>query len=233
MSSMIRPAAPPTEVEIPYDLAMPAQTDQPVAGLPAVAPGQLVELSDGQQVLILTLSTAAGAEPVARALRVCWPRHNVLPLGEVFELQPSDPLTQGTLRILGAWYAPNGVPRSERVLLEAIRRGFITSRTCGVPWPMTATWQLSEQASEQIEKYLFEVARTTGCAFPFHDIALAMRQMHLRLSHENPALCDIVTGEVLGRLPRTDDEMLGIWARELQRRVHSSEITVAGLPARD
>ena len=102
MSSMIRPAAPPTEVEIPYDLAMPVHTDQPVAGLPAVAPGQLVELSDGQQVLILTLSTAAGTEPVARVLRVCWPRHNVLPLGEVFELQPSDPLTQGTLRVVCA-----------------------------------------------------------------------------------------------------------------------------------
>jgi hypothetical protein len=105
----------------------------------------------------------------------------------------------------------------------------ITPRNCGVFWPLAATWQLSEQAAEAIEKYLYEVARTTGCAFPFHDITQALRKMHLRLSSENPAQMDIVTGDTPGRIPHNDDEMLSVWARTLQQRILSSDFTVPGL----
>ena len=135
---------------------------------------------------------------------------------------------RGPLRVLGVWYAPTAVPRPERVVLEAIRRGFITARTCGVPWPLAPTWQLSAQAAEQIEKYLFQVARSTGTAFPFHDITRAMQRMHLQVSLDNPGQCDIVAGESPGRHPSSDEEMLAVWARELQRRVHSSELVLRG-----
>jgi hypothetical protein len=113
-------------------------------------------------------------------------------------------------------------------VLAAVRRGFITGRTCGVPWPLAPRWQLSAQAADQIEKYLFEVARSTGVAFPFHDITAAMRKMHLQVSLDNPGLCDIATGENPGRAPRTDEEMLSVWGRELQRKVHSSELALGG-----
>jgi hypothetical protein len=52
-----------------------------------------------------------------------------------------------------------------------------------------------------------------------------MRKMHLHVSLDNPGLCDIVPGDnPSGHQPRTDEEMLSVWARELQRRVHSSEV---------
>jgi hypothetical protein len=155
----------------------------------------------------------------------------VLPLGETVTIYGSDVNTQGPLRVLGAWYAPLSTPRAEQVVMAAIRRGLITCLTCGVPWPLAPRWQLSEQAAEQIEKYLFEVARSTGVAFPFHDITAAMRKMHLQVSLDNPGLCDIVSGEHPGRAPRTDEEMLSVWGRELQRRIHSSELALGAQPA--
>jgi hypothetical protein len=220
---MMRPP-PAAEPEIPAELSLPLTLTQDVPELAAVAPGQLFELPDGQQVILLVTSKSETGI-TATVLRVTWPREAVLPLGETFTLHSGDALAQGPLRVLGAWFAASEVPKTERVVLEAIRRGFITGRTCGVPWPLSPRWQLSEQAAEQIEKYLFEVARSTGVAFPFHDITAAMRKMHLHVSLDNPGLCDIVPGDNPGgRQPRTDEEMLSVWARELQRRVHSSEI---------
>jgi hypothetical protein len=200
-----------------------------VPGLSAVAPGQLVELADGEQLLVMSVSVNAsqgGAH--ATALRVSWPHGGVPPLGEVVALDEKSELARGPLRVLGAWYAPTGVPRPERIVLEAIRRGFITARTCGVPWPLAPTWQLSIQAAEQIEKYLFQVARSTGTAFPFHDITRAMQRMHLQVSLDNPGRCDIIAGESPGRQPSSDEEMLAVWARELQRRVNTSELVLRG-----
>ena len=220
---MMRPP-PAAEPEIPAELSLPPTPALEVPGLAAVAPGQLVELRDGQQVVLLSISTGE-SDPIATALRVSWPRDAVLPLGETVTLKGSDENTQGPLRVLGAWFGPQAVPKPEQVLLAAVRRGFITGRTCGVAWPLAPRWQLSEQAAEQIEKYLYEVARSTGVAFPFHDITAAMRKMHLQVSLNNPGLCDICTGENPGRAPRTDEEMLSVWGRELQRRIHSSEIT--------
>jgi len=223
----MKPSPPPAEPEIPADLSLPPLLAHEVSGLAAVAPGQLVELTDGAQVVVLSLATSEdGAH--ATALRVSWPRHGVPPLGEIVTLKEASELARGPLRVLGAWYAPAAVPRPERIVLEAIRRGFITARTCGVPWPLAPTWQLSVQAAEQIEKYLFQVARSTGTAFPFHDITRAMQRMHLQVSQDNPGQCDIVAGESPGRHPSSDEEMLAVWARELQRRVHSSELVLRG-----
>jgi hypothetical protein len=225
----MKPAPPPAEPEIPAELSLPPVLAHEVPGLSAVAPGQLVELADGEQLLVMSVSVNAsqgGAH--ATALRVGWPRHGALPLGELVALEEPSARLQGPLRVVGAWYAPAAVPRPERVVLEAIRRGFITARTCGVPWPLAPTWQLSPQAAEQIEKYLFQVARSTGTAFPFHDITRAMQRMHLQVSLDNPGQCDIVAGESPGRHPSSDEEMLAVWARELQRRVHSSELVLRG-----
>lgn len=221
--------APPAfvEPEIPAELTPPATPAHEIAALGAAAPGQLVELRDGQQVLLLSLGQT-GEATTATGLRVGWARGTVQPLGETVALGDKDPAAQGPLQVLGAWYSPQRVPQVERVLLEAIRRGFITRRTCGVPWPLALTWQLSAQAAEQIEKYLFQVARSTGTAFPFHDITRAMQQMHLQLSPHNPGLCDIVSGESPGRQPTSDAEMLSVWARDLQRRVHASELVLSG-----
>ncbi len=221
--------APPAfvEPEIPAELSLPAAPAHEIAALSAAAPGQLVELRDGQQVLLLSLGKT-GETTTATGLRVSWGRGAVLPLGETVALSDQDAAVRGPLQVLGAWYAPQRVPLVERVLLEAIRRGFITRRTCGVPWPLALTWQLSAQAAEQIEKYLFQVARSTGTAFPFHDITRAMQQMHLQPSADNPGLCDIVAGESPGRQPSSDAEMLAVWARDLQRRVHASELVLSG-----
>lgn len=227
---MTRPSASPScEPEIPPELSLPPVPAHEVPDLAATAPGQLIELMDGQKLLLLSLGKTDGAA-TATALRVGWPRSAVLPLGETVALSANEPPAQGPLLVLGAWYSPQRVPRVERILLEAVRRGFVTRRTCGVPWPLARSWQLSEQAAEQIEKYLFQVARSTGTAFPFHDITRAMRQMHLQVSPDNPGLCDIVAGESPGRMPTSDEEMLSVWARELQRRVHSSELVLRGLP---
>lgn len=223
----MKPSPPPAEPEIPADLTLPPLLAHEVPGLAAIAPGQLVELTDGSQVLVMSLATSeTGAN--ATALRVSWPRSGVPPLGEALALEEKSELARGPLQVLGAWYAPAAVPRSERIVLEAIRRGFITPRTCGVPWPLAPTWQLSVQAAEQIEKYLFQVARSTGTAFPFHDITRAMQRMHLQVSLDNPGQCDIIAGESPGRHPSSDEEMLAVWARELQRRVHSSELVLRG-----
>ena len=221
--------APPAfvEPEIPAELSLPAAPAHEIAALSAAAPGQLVELRDGQQVLLLSLGKT-GETTTATGLRVSWGRGAVLPLGETVALSDQDAAVRGPLQVLGAWYAPQRVPLVERVLLEAIRRGFITRRTCGVPWPLALTWQLSAQAAEQIEKYLFQVARSTGTAFPFHDITRAMQQMHLQPSADNHGLCDIVAGESPGRQPSSDAEMLAVWARDLQRRVHASELVLSG-----
>ena len=215
------------EPEVPAELSLPEVPAHQVAALDAAAPGQLVELGDGQKVLLLSLGKAEGAT-TATGVRVGWPRGAVLPLGETVALSDKDAAVQGPLQVLGAWYGPQRVPAADRVLLEAIRRGFVTRRTCGVPWPLALTWQLSAQAAEQIEKYLFQVARSTGTAFPFHDITRAMQKMHLQVSAHNPGLCDIVSGETPGRQPTSDEEMLSVWARELQRRVHASELVLSG-----
>lgn len=225
MSRLAPPAS--VEPEIPAELSPPDVPVHQVPALSATAPGQLVELGDGQQVLVLSLGKTAETT-TATALRVGWPRGAVLPLGETVALTDKDEVAKGPLQVLGAWYSPPCVPPVERVLLESIRRGFITRRTCSVPWPLALTWQLSAQAAEQIEKYLFQVARSTGTAFPFHDITRAMRQMHLQVSPDNPGLCDIVSGEKPGRQPTSDEEMLSVWARDLQRRVHNSELVLRG-----
>lgn len=225
----MKPPLPPAEPEIPADLSLPPVLAHEVPGLGAIAPGQLVELTDGSQVLVMSLATSESGA-TATAMRVSWPRSGVPPLGEILALEEKSELTRGPLQVLGAWYSPTAVPRPERIMLEAIRRGLITARTCGVPWPLAPTWQLSAQAAEQIEKYLFQVARSTGTAFPFHDITRAMQRMHLQVSLDKPGQCDIVAGESPGRHPSSDEEMLAVWARELQRRVHSSELVLRGAP---
>jgi hypothetical protein len=210
---------------MPIDLTLPPTPAREVPDLAAAAAGQLVELTDGQQVVLLTVAVGQnGAATTATAVRVAWARDCTLPLGETLPLQSGVAPANGPLRILGAWYQPQGVPRAERVVREAIRRGFITRNSCGIPWPLATQWQLSEQAAGQIEKYLYEVARSTGVAFPFNDIAIAMRKMHIEVSLDQPGLLDIVPGETPGRSARTDEEMLSVWARELQRRVHACEI---------
>jgi len=211
MSQPTSPSSVSTELQLPEIHA------QDLPEWRAAQPGQLLELADGQQAVV----TAAGPESLT-LLRVAWPRGGALPLGEVFtagaaELAPP-------LRLLGAWYPPKSTPPPERILLEAIRRGFITSHSCGVPWPLGGTMQLSEEAADRIERYLFEVARSTGCAFPFHDIAEAMRSMHLCPRPDNPALCDILSAEELkGRAKPSDEDLLAFWAREVRRRIHTSD----------
>lgn len=229
MSSKLRPPPEP-ELAIPPELSLPLEHPLEIKDWHALVPGQLVELSDGQQVLLLTVEKT-GAEPAValEMVRVKSPRDAVHPLGLTLTMTPSEALAEtmnGPLKVLGAWYPAERVPVAERVVIEAIRRGFITKRTCGVPWPLGPSWQLSEQAAGQIERYLFEVARTTGCAFPFHDITAAMRTIHLRISAESSSLCDIITGETLGRFPRTDDELLSLWARALQRAIHATDLSV-------
>lgn len=220
------------DLEVPAELRPPPTPAHPVPDLLGVVPGQLVELRDGQAVVVLSLVQAgidAEAHATATVVRVSGARAGVLPLGVSFVLLSTDDLAQGPLQVQGAWYHEKSVPPAERVVIEAIHRGLITPKSCGVPWPLSATWQLSDQASAALERYLFEVARSTGCAFPFHDIAAAMRKMHLRQSAEMPSLIDIVTGESPGRTARHDEEMLSLWARELHRRVHASDFSILGL----
>jgi hypothetical protein len=229
---------PAAEPEIPAELSLPYVPAKEVADFRQLESGQLVELRDGQLGMVLAVETALKpeqTEAVALCLvRVGWPRDSALPLGQVFELSLGAARDNGTFMVHGTWYAPKGTLSPERVVIEAIRRGLITPRTCGVAWPLAATWQLSEQAAEEIEKYLYEVARTTGCAFPFHDITAALRQMHLRLSAENPAQMDIVSGDKPGHIPRNDEEMLSVWARTLQQKMLSSDFALPGfaLPAK-
>jgi len=220
------------EPEIPAELSMPYVPAREVADWRQLETGQLVELRDGQQGVVLSAEQSLAennAEAVAlRLVRVAWPRESALPLGQVFELSAGEAGRHGVFLVHGTWYTAKGTLQAERVVVEAIRRGMITPRNCGVAWPLAATWQLSAQAAQEIEKYLYEVARTTGCAFPFHDIAQALRRMHLRLSAENPAQVDILTGESLGRVPHNDDEMLSLWARTLQQKILSSDFTLPG-----
>lgn len=229
MSSKLRPPPEP-EPEIPADLGYPPDRIVEVSDWREIVPGQLVELRDGQQGLVVKVDKTAGDSAAAVTfVRVTSPRGASVPLGLTVTLTPAEAASEtesGPLHVLGAWYPPARIPSTERVLIEAIRRGFVTKRTCGVTWPLAATWQLSEQAAAQIEQYLFEVARTTGCAFPFHEITVAMRRMHLRISADSAALCDIVTDEVLGRYPRSDEEMLNMWARALSRAIHAADLTV-------
>ena len=220
---------PAAEPEIPAELSLPYVPAKEIADWKALEQGQLVELRDGQQGLLLSVERdkATTDDAVAlRLLRVSWPRDSALPLGQVNELSVAAARENGTFLVHVTWYAGKGVLNAERVVIEAIRRGLITPRNCGVPWPLAATWQLSAQATEEIEKYLYEVARTTGCAFPFHDIAQALQKMHLRLSSENPAQVDILTGDSVGKAPRNDDEMLGVWARTLQQKMLSSDFAL-------
>ena len=82
------------------------------------------------------------------------------------------------------WFAATGKLTPERVVIEAIHRGLITSKNCGVAWPLPATLA-AQCASRRAGRELpLRVARSTGCAFPFHDITKALCQMHLRLSAE-------------------------------------------------
>lgn len=218
---------PPAEPEIPAELSLPHVPAREVGDWRQLEMGQIVELRDGQHGVVLFVNVSDGSEDVAlRLVRVSWPRESALPLGQVFELTVAAAQENGPFQVHGAWYGGKGVLNAERVVIEAIRRGMITPRNCGVPWPLAATWQLSAQATEEIEKYLYEVARTTGCAFPFHDIAQALHRMHLRLSSENPAQVDIVSGEALGRMPRSDDEMISVWARTLQQKMLSSDFAL-------
>jgi len=221
---------PAAEPEIPAELSIPFIPAKEVKDWRQLEQGQLIELRDGQQGVLLSVVGTAAKDAVAlRLVRVAWPRENALPLGQIFELS-ADEATAGCPFLLhGVWYSSKGTLASERVVIEAIQRGLITVRTCGVAWPLAPTWQLSEQAAEEIEKYLFEVARTTGCAFPFHDITQALRRMHLRLSPESPAQVDIVTGESPGRGPRNDEEMLSVWARTLQQKMLESDFATPGI----
>lgn len=224
---------PAAEPEIPAELSLPYIPAQEVVDWQKLEPGQLIELPDGQQGVLLFVDKTLRPEQTdaiaLRMVRVAWPRQSALPLGQVFELSVAAARANGTFLVHGTWYTAKGTLFAERVVIEAIRRGLITPRNCGVAWPLAATWQLSEQAAQEIEKYLYEVARTTGCAFPFHDITLALRQMHLRLSAENPAQIDIVSGESPGRIPRSDDEMLSMWARTLQQKILASDFAMPGL----
>lgn len=223
---------PPAEPEIPAELSIPFAPAKEYLDWRQLEQGQLVELRDGQQGVLLSVAAAAEKDAVAlRLVRVVWPRDNALPLGQVFELSAAEATAGAPFLVHGVWYTAKGVLAPERVVIEAIQRGLITVRTCGVAWPLAPTWQLSEQAAEEIEKYLFEVARTTGCAFPFHDITQALRQMHLRLSPESPAQVDIVTGETPGRTPRNDEEMLSVWARTLQQKMLESDFATPGFAA--
>ncbi len=226
---------PAAEPEIPAELSLPYVPAQEVTDWQKLEQGQLIELRDGQQGVLLSVNRAAQVEqtePAALSLvRVTWPRTSALPLGQVFYLSAADAKSHGTFLVHGTWYTAKGTLAAERVVIEAIRRGLITPRNCGVAWPLAATWQLSEQAAEEIEKYLYEVARTTGCAFPFHDIAQALRHMHLRLSSENPAQVDIVSGDSPGRIPHNDEEMLSMWARTLQQKMLSSDFALPGFAA--
>lgn len=223
-----RPPAP--EPEIPAELSIPHVPPLEIADYRALQQGQLVELKDGQQGVVLFVDGKADSEACAlRYVRVVWPRDGALPLGQVCELSATAAAFNGTYLVHGVWFGSNGKLAADRVVIEAIHRGFITARTCGVPWPLPATWQLSAQAAEQIESYLYEVARSTGCAFPFHDITKALCQMHLRLSPEHPAQLDIATGDSPSRTPKNDDEMLGVWARTLQQKVMLSDFSLPGL----
>lgn len=218
------------EPEVPAELSLPIVPARELTDWRQVQPGQLIELKDGQQGLVLTVAPTAEGEVCAlRYVRVTWPRDGALPLGQVCDLSAAAASWNGTLLLHGVWFAATAKVTPERAVIEAIHRGLITSRNCGVTWPMPATWQLSAQAAEQIERYLFEVARSTGCAFPFHDITKALCQMHLRLSPENSAQLDIVTGDSPSRSARGDDEMLSVWARTLQQKIMASDFSVPGL----
>lgn len=221
-----RSSPPPPSSSSAHGLTHPEQPAQALASFRAARPGQLVERADGQRLVVLTVRGDASTEDQAAlvGVRVGWPLEGVLPLGETVHLSLAEAEEAGPWLLRGAWYAEAATPAAERVVLEAIHRGLITVHTCGVAWPMNALMQLSDQAVLQIERYLFEVARTTGCAFPFHDIAQAMRGMHLAPRPDNPALCDILNPQDLSRhRARPDDELLSLWARELRRRIHGSD----------
>jgi hypothetical protein len=226
---MTRPL-PAAEPEIPAELTMPYVPARELEDWRQLEQGQLIELSDGQQGVLLSVDGSLRPDQAeSKALgyvRVAWPRDGALPLGQTVELSAAAAGANGKFLVHGAWYSPKGTLSAERVIIEAIRRGLITPRNCGVAWPLAATWQLSGQAAEEIEKYLYEVARTTGCAFPFHDITQALCKLHLRLSTANPAQMDIVSGDSLSRLPRDDEEMLSVWARTLQQKMLSSDFTL-------
>ena len=142
--------------EIPQELQPPPTPAHEAADLFGIVPGQLVELRDGQQVVVLSLVSAgidAEAHATATVVRVRWPRSGPLPLGVSLTLLSTDDLAQGPLQVLGAWFHEKSVPGPERVVLEAIHRGLITKASCGVPWPLSSTWQLSPQAAAQIERF--------------------------------------------------------------------------------
>lgn len=218
------------EPEVPESLSIPCTQAQEISDWRTLQTGQLIELSDGQQgVLLSVVKTATEEETALRYVRVSWPKDGALPLGQSCDLSATAASLNGRFRMLGAWFGGKGELAADRVVMEAIYRGHITSKTCGVPWPLPSTWQLSAQAAEQIEQYLYEVARTTGCAFPFHDITKALCAMHLRLSPRFAGQLDILTGDSLGRSPKDDDEMLSMWARTLQQKLLTSDFAVPGV----
>lgn len=216
---------------IPPYLPLPEIQQQDLHDWRLLQPGQLIRHGDGSKSVVV--HTTHGADREARAtvgehrhralclLRVGWPDGGVMPLGETCWHTEKEAEGLMPLHLLGAWYHPQATPSAPRVLNEAIRRGFITAHTCGVPWPLCPTLQLSDQATQQIERYLFEVARSTGCAFPFHDIALALRNMHLLPRPDNPSLCDLQSEGDLRR--HHADDLLSLWAREVRQRMHGSE----------
>jgi hypothetical protein len=207
--------------DLPADLSLPAAPASALADWRLARPGQLIELQDGQRLLLCEAPGQPERALVAVRVAAADPAR---PLGETVVLSAAEAAAGAPLRLLGAWYPEALVPGPAQVLREAIHRGLITVHSCGVSWPLPGVLQLSEQAAARIEQYLFEVARSTGCAFPFHDIMRAMRSLHLCPRADNPALCDILDGEELHRHQKTpDEELLSFWARELRRRIHTSD----------
>ena len=95
--------------EIPQELQPPPTPAHEAADLFGIVPGQLVELRDGQQVVVLSLVSAgidAEAHATATVVRVRWPRSGPLPLGVSLTLLSTDDLAQGPLpNLLAAFRA--------------------------------------------------------------------------------------------------------------------------------
>jgi hypothetical protein len=144
-----RPPAP--EPEVPAELSIPHVPPLEIADYRALQQGQLIELKDGQQGVVLSVDAKADAEACAlRYVRVVWPRDGALPLGQICELSATAAAYNGTFLLHGVWFGTSGKLTPERVVIEAIHRGLITARNCGVTWPLPATWQLSAQAAPDL-----------------------------------------------------------------------------------
>src|SRR5437870_5004156 len=112
----------PHRKEVPLDLPPPEVSEQELSDWRAIQPGYLLELSDGQQVVVASTSPEGLVW-----VRVKRPEGTVMPLGETVRCPAGEAEAEVPVRLLSAWFAAPCTPPPERIVIEAIFRGFITS----------------------------------------------------------------------------------------------------------